>query len=136
MLRKKLNLSQEKLAERLGVSRNTISRWERGNFRPSAENLDALNKLYAELGVSAPPDGNAAAQTTSIPAPAKKWPVAIICIGILCSLLIGIISLIGIYSLHQKLEPEDTAVPMEEMPRKEADRSQWDNGSFTIDERR
>lgn len=130
MLRKKLNLSQEKLAARLGVSRNTVSRWERGNFRPSAENLDALNKLYAELGVSAAPDADAAAQTPSIPAPAKKWPTAVICIGILCSLLIGIISLIGIYSLHQKLEPEDTAVPVEQIEKKEVEPSSFVPGTL------
>lgn len=114
-LRKRLGLSQEKMAEKLGVSRNTISRWERGSFKPSAENLDTLNKLYAELENSSAPQGEANAPAPDIPAKPKNWPVAIICIGILCSLLVGIISLIGIYSINQRLEPEDTAIPIERL---------------------
>lgn len=34
-VRKKLNLSQEKLAARLGVSFSTVNRWEKGHSYPS-----------------------------------------------------------------------------------------------------
>jgi DNA-binding transcriptional regulator YiaG len=34
-LRKRLNLSQAKLAARLGVSFQTVNRWERGRVNPS-----------------------------------------------------------------------------------------------------
>ena len=33
--RKKLGLSQEKFAAKMGVSFSTINRWERGSFNPS-----------------------------------------------------------------------------------------------------
>lgn len=120
-LRKALNLSQERLAEKLGVSRNTISRWERGNFNPSAENLNALNRLYAELEGPAAPEGETVAQAPGLPAKPKSWPMAVMCIGVVCSLLIGIVSLVGIYSINQKLEPEDTAIPIEELEDEEID---------------
>ena len=49
-LRKKAGMSQEALAERLGVSRQAVSKWESGASDPSTSNLLALAKLY---GVSA-----------------------------------------------------------------------------------
>ena len=49
-LRKKAGLSQEALAEKLGVSRQAVSKWETGTADPSTSNLLALAKLF---GVSA-----------------------------------------------------------------------------------
>ncbi|MGN0521951.1 MAG: helix-turn-helix domain-containing protein [Eubacterium sp.] len=44
---RKLNgFSQEELAEKLGVSRQTISKWERAESSPDTDNLIALSKLY------------------------------------------------------------------------------------------
>ena len=43
--RSKLDLSQEKLAELIGVSRNTISRIERGLTFPRNENLAKIRKI-------------------------------------------------------------------------------------------
>ena len=40
--RKQAGLSQEKLAERMGVSRQTISRWETGEARPDLEKFEQL----------------------------------------------------------------------------------------------
>ena len=45
-LRNQKGLSQIELAERLGVSRQSVSKWETGQALPSAENLKALSKLY------------------------------------------------------------------------------------------
>lgn len=45
-LRKDSGLSQEELAERMEVSRQTISRWENGNSIPSAENLTKLSEIF------------------------------------------------------------------------------------------
>jgi len=39
-------LSQEQLAEHIGVSRQTVSKWERAESSPDTENLIALAKLY------------------------------------------------------------------------------------------
>ena len=44
-LRKKAGWSQEELAERLNVSRQSVSKWESGRADPSTTNLIALAKL-------------------------------------------------------------------------------------------
>lgn len=45
-LRKAKGLSQLKLAEKVGVSRQAISRWEAGVAKPTTENLKCLGELY------------------------------------------------------------------------------------------
>lgn len=45
-LRKQHNLSQEELAEKLGVSRQAVSKWERSEASPDTDNLIALAKIY------------------------------------------------------------------------------------------
>ena len=45
-LRKRAGLSQEQLAEKLGISRQTVSRWELGSAMPDAGNLLQLSKLF------------------------------------------------------------------------------------------
>lgn len=46
MLRKQRALSQEELAEKLGVSRQAVSRWENGSALPDASNLLQLSRLF------------------------------------------------------------------------------------------
>ena len=50
--RKELGLSQEYLAEQLGISRQAVAKWEAGQSRPTAANLAALAAVL-ELPVSA-----------------------------------------------------------------------------------
>ncbi|MEG1613083.1 MAG: helix-turn-helix transcriptional regulator [Clostridia bacterium] len=45
-LRRKMGLSQEELSEKLMVSRQAVSKWERGEASPDTDNLIALAKLY------------------------------------------------------------------------------------------
>lgn len=45
-LRIKNNFSQEKLGEQLGLSRQSISKWEQGYALPDTENLLKLSELY------------------------------------------------------------------------------------------
>ena len=45
-LRKKKGYSQEELAEKLGLSRQAISKWERGESSPDMENIVQLTKIY------------------------------------------------------------------------------------------
>ena len=45
-LRKNNGLSQEELAERMNVSRQSISRWEVGSASPDAENLKQLSNIF------------------------------------------------------------------------------------------
>src|SRR5438094_2326072 len=59
-LRTKLQLSQEELATRLGVSFATVNRWESGKSKPQRAQREAVERLLAEAGgeadASAPPD--------------------------------------------------------------------------------
>ena len=45
-LRKGRGLSQEALAEQLGVSKQAVSRWEQGSAQPDAGNLFQLSRLF------------------------------------------------------------------------------------------
>ena len=45
-LRKEHKLSQEALAEKLGLSRQSISKWERAESSPDTDNLIALAEVY------------------------------------------------------------------------------------------
>jgi transcriptional regulator with XRE-family HTH domain len=39
-------LSQEGLAEKLNIAGNTVSRWETGTYKPTAEDLDKLARFF------------------------------------------------------------------------------------------
>lgn len=45
-LRKKNGYSQEALAEKLGISRQAVSKWERGESTPDTDTLIQLSELY------------------------------------------------------------------------------------------
>ena len=46
-LRKKNGLSQEEMAERLGVSRQAVSKWECGESLPDTDNLITIARMYS-----------------------------------------------------------------------------------------
>ena len=46
MLRKQHNLSQEQVAEKLGVARQTVSKWELGETTPEMDKLIIMSELY------------------------------------------------------------------------------------------
>ena len=71
-LRKQSHLSQSEVAEALGVSRQSISRWECGTARPTTENLIALSQLYGAdvvtlTGAGGRPEGEPAAEPMESP---------------------------------------------------------------------
>lgn len=65
-LRKSNNMSQEELAEKLFVSRQAISKWERGEALPDINNLAALAKLF-NVSIDYIVNGEAEACNTSHP---------------------------------------------------------------------
>ncbi len=50
LLRKRQKLNQKQLAERIGVSRETISLWERGEYKPETDKF--LYELVRVLGLT------------------------------------------------------------------------------------
>lgn len=98
-LRKLHNLTQEELAEKLGVSRQTFSKWETGDSLPDIEMSTALAKLFdvtldnlvcyegGESGISIPPKGRHAfgvvkvGDKGQIVIPAKARKIFHICPG-------------------------------------------------------
>ena len=44
--RKQHNLSQEELADKIGVSRQAVSKWERAEATPDTDNLILLAEIY------------------------------------------------------------------------------------------
>lgn len=45
-LRTKASLSQEAFAKELDIPPNTLSRWETGKYKPTAENLDQIARFF------------------------------------------------------------------------------------------
>ena len=64
-IRANLSLTQEQLAERLGVSFATVNRWEGGVTKPQKAALAAIEALASEAGVGDEPE--AAAPTAARP---------------------------------------------------------------------
>ena len=46
LLRKKMGLSQEELANKIGVSRQAVSKWESGQSMPDLDKIVALSDLF------------------------------------------------------------------------------------------
>lgn len=109
-LRRKNGLSQEQLAEKIGVSRQAISKWEGGLSTPELDKLKALSECFQvtidELteNQAAPAPGHAA-EEKSDPAPSPKGESkAGICLcvtGAACLLLFGLLTVIHPTSVDQ-----------------------------------
>ena len=65
-IRAKLNLTQEQLADRLGVSFATVNRWEGGDTKPQRAAMEAITALAHEAGLDdEPADSLASTPSTS-----------------------------------------------------------------------
>lgn len=137
--RKKQGLSQEKLAEALNVSRQTISNWETGATTPPAAKL---LELRSQLGISVPellgekpmsadaPKGENQKPTEG-PMAKKRFLAA--CILSVCILVAAVAACIGIYMVNLKVDnlmPEDTAIPIERLEDEEVSFSSFGHVDF------
>lgn len=89
-LRRKRGLSQEQLAEEIGVSRQAVSKWEQGLSTPELEKLQALCAFFHvsmdELtGAAEAPRAPAAARST-----AQRVGILLCLTGAVCLVLLGI----------------------------------------------
>ena len=88
MLRRKSGLSQEQLAEKIGVSRQAISKWEGGLSTPELDKLKALSEYFQvtldELACGQSPGDNR-----------SKIGIVLCLIGASCLILFGILMVVN-----------------------------------------
>lgn len=75
--RKKLNMTQKDLGEKLNVSAQAVSKWENGQAEPDASTLKKLGEIFKIstdelLGITPPADETAAAAVIEMPAPEPR----------------------------------------------------------------
>lgn len=75
-LRKARGWSQEELAGRIHVSRQTLSKWESGGAVPDTENIVALSRLFGVTTDYLLLGAGEALHAPASPAGEKKWPTA------------------------------------------------------------
>ena len=102
-LRKKSGLSQEQLAEQLGVSRQAVSKWESGKAVPESDTLISISQYFnvtldylmkENESVSEPVTEKEETKTNAKSRREKRIIGLIAClIGIVCLLAWGIVSL-------------------------------------------
>ena len=96
-LRRKMGLSQEQLAEKLGVSRQAVSKWETGASVPELDKLLALSEFFGvsveELASGAPARRGEAPEAGTpkedAPAPWSRLGAALCLAGAVLLLLAG-----------------------------------------------
>ena len=100
-LRRRMGFSQEQLAERIGVSRQAISKWESGQSTPDLDKLLALSQCFGvtmdELTGDRPVPGAAGAKA---PAPVDEQPRTAFRVGVgLCLAGVGLLAVLGLLLL-------------------------------------
>lgn len=90
-LRKEQGLSQEVLGERLGVSRQAVSRWEMDGAVPEVDKLIALSRVFGVslndlLQVEEGAQGQQAGVTLSLP---RHWRIGVLVLAVVCLLCLG-----------------------------------------------
>lgn len=103
-LRKKAGYSQEQVAEKLGLSRQAISKWESGQGKPEIDNVVKLTELYDVsadyilLGI----ENITTASVTEKKKINKEYRKAIGCIAIIAATAIITVLFIAALGLLQK----------------------------------
>ena len=106
-LRKQHNLSQEALGEKLGVSRQAISRWEMDGAVPEVDKLIAMSKLF---GVSLNDllqveTGDVGPEPKVVLALPRLWRVGMVALALLTLLSLGTTAYLGwrLIGMEQRL---------------------------------
>lgn len=118
-LRKENGLTQLELAEKMDVSRQTISRWESGEVFPSSDNLRRLGELYG-VSVGYLMSNDAEQLTTAVAVveklkPEKPWRkpalIAIVASVILLAFFIGLMT----GKSKKEKSPNETTIPFDSL---------------------
>lgn len=111
-LRKQNNLSQEALGEKLGVSRQAISRWEMDGAVPEVDKLIAMGKLF---GVSLNDllqveSGSAEPEPKIVLALPRLWCIGVVVLALLTLLSLGGTAYLGwrLAGMEQQLSQLET----------------------------
>lgn len=143
-LRKQQNLSQQDLADRLGVSRQAISRWETGAVQPLADSVKSLAQVFQvstdyllndDLDTPTPPPTAQPAPPQEKPKSARKhrkWLLALAALAAAAVLVLVTAAGTAYYLQWKERQP----VSMYDLPRETAEESIRDRSviTFSFDE--
>lgn len=118
-LRRENDLTQTELAEKLKVSRQTVSNWETGEALPSTDNLGRLGELYG-LSMDAllngqlpPPKAAVAVMETPEPEASRRKPTLIgIAIGLIIALTMALIVAAFFTGYHKGVKDATPTYPV------------------------
>lgn len=127
LLRKQHGMTQLELAEKLNLSRQAVSRWERGTAEPSTENLVRIAALFgvpvdALVNGGAPlpaePAGQAAPTEEKSAASGQGRPTMMKMVAIMVLVIaVALAFLIGMRAGRREALPEKNPIDMEDMER-------------------
>ena len=143
VLRDRAGLSQMELADRLGVSRQAVSRWESGDTTPTMDKLKSLAKIYgvsldwlcSDTADREPPEAaKPEADRPPDEAPAgkegeKKQKIRAIAIA----LAIGVIAFVCVWFAARNMSNEADSTQIEDMEHEEIDIPDQDESGFDFE---
>ena len=137
-LRKQNGLSQQDLADRLGVSRQAISRWETGAVQPLADSVKSLAQVFQvstdyllndDLDTPTPPPAAQPAPPQEKPTPTRKhrkWLLALAALAAAALLVLVTAAGTAYYLQWKERQPVSSSDVL----------SEWDDGlsdgTFTV----
>lgn len=137
-LRKQQDLSQQDLADRLGVSRQAISRWETGAVQPLADSVKSLAQVFQvstdyllndDLDTPTPPPTAQPAPPQEKPTPTRKhrkWLLALAALAAAAVLILVTVAGTAYYLQWKERQPVSSSDVL----------SEWDDGlsdgTFTV----
>ena len=143
-LRKQNGLSQQDLADRLGVSRQAISRWETGAVQPLADSVKSLAQVFQvstdyllndDLDTPTPPPTAQPAPPQEKPKSARKHRKWLLALAALAAAAV-LVLVTAVATAHYLQWKERQPVSMYDLPRETAEESIRDRSiiTFSFDE--
>lgn len=138
-LRRQKGLTQDEVARELGITRQAVSKWERGVIAPATVNLVALGRLYGvpldEIVNGGPPVAVEEPEAPLISG--KRGFLITVRAGVaICCLAFAII-IVCFFLLNSGSRKPPTSVPIEKMDWEDIDITDpsfipWDGGGWNV----